>query len=50
MNASFAIANGSLKNCVHNSENHSSFDFTSAAQYKKYVIYHFNIHSLLTSS
>ena len=29
------------KNCVHNYEDHSLFDFTSAVQYMIYFIYHF---------
>ena len=32
-------------NCVHNCEDHSSFDFTSAVLYLKHFIYHFTVMS-----
>ena len=37
------------KNCVHNWEDHNSFDFTSAVQYMIYFIYNFIIHVVIFS-
>ena len=37
------------KNCVHNCEDHSSFDFTSAVQCMIYFIYNFIIHTVIFS-